>query len=782
MKKMRWLILTGLISVCLFLLIVSTPADQKQSDSPDRWLSVDHWVGNLSVDRKITKSLLAGRKIGIPDSSSSASLNVQLDLRERTSGDVSVVWRGTAEGRLRYEAAGELPSGEGEAWIQQSGQGAVSGNASLSINMRTGRYRLHIERFGTVPTRHREYAAAHGHVIVDLDEVAEVRLIEPLTVQRVSGRDIGSKGESLPETPQTGFMLSGSIHDQFSSPLGNETRSISWNLMPNLCGEGTEGVSLIIVHPAPDERLVFDQHVSGGFLSSAVAKATPEDMKDHVLWEIPEIPGTELSVDPPDSRGSALRFSYEGLPDANEEFGDRIIRATLPPYRECLNPEEQEVRFFFDRDSMGNPGQSKEPNWFFYWIQTSAGQGRDREIRYGGEHEKGAHGYFMKAFPDEITICDGARLSMRNPVTGVFSEGIDNFATTVLHEFEHKRIYDTYWRGFDAPWRYQGKRDDEYWEKHPDYLKEYNKVDGDGDGIPDVEERKYGLHPLLHDTHNIGYNDEEYLAFRAERVWQIGSADHEDWAAPGKQYSPGRSRSAAPGGPPGFRDAPPEDAPEKENTAETILQDPEAMLELLHDPEALCETVGRLPLVERLRLAGELQRLVVLPLSERIRFLVEMLRCEIRQPTTEILSSRTYLTPSDYARKQYTVILGSLASEEPGTLQAFMDESDETGQRVMLAWGYARDERAVPGLIRLLSDSPFGEVRADAAYLLGILNAHEAFSVLEKALDDPYVLEYVYRSRPVRLFRVREQALGALEMLGHTVERTAEGGYRVIRR
>ncbi len=95
------------------------------------------------------------------------------------------------------------------------------------------------------------------------------------------------------------------------------------------------------------------------------------------------------------------------------------------------------------------------------------------------------------------------------------------------------------------------------------------------------------------------------------------------------------------------------------------------MLELLHYPETLCGTVGRLPLIERLRLAGELQRLDVLTLSERVSFLVEMLRCEIRQPTMEILSSTTYLYPSDYARKQYTVIPGSLASEEPGKLQPF---------------------------------------------------------------------------------------------------------------
>lgn len=101
---------------------------------------------------------------------------------------------------------------------------------------------------------------------------------------------------------------------------------------------------------------------------------------------------------------------------------------------------------------------------------------------------------------------------------------------------------------------------------------------------------------------------------------------------------------------------------------------------------------------------------------------------------------------------------------------------------VILARGYTRDEPAVPGLMGLLSNSLFGEVRADAAYLLGILNAQEAFSVLEKALDDPYVLEFTYRGRPVRLYRVREQALGALEMLGHTVEDTADGGYRIIRR
>ena len=129
-----------------------------------------------------------------------------------------------------------------------------------------------------------------------------------------------------------------------------------------------------------------------------------------------------------------------------------------------------------------------------------------------------------------FAICDAATHSTWNPITKQSTEGIDTYAVTVIHEWEHKLDYDRWWRTWD-----------EKWGGHADYWKEWGKRDADGDHIPDNQEE--GVEPKMNpkkwSTHNYRMSDGHYLVWKAESRWGVGSADHEDWADPGKQSGGG---------------------------------------------------------------------------------------------------------------------------------------------------------------------------------------------------------------------------------------------------
>ena len=99
-----------------------------------------------------------------------------------------------------------------------------------------------------------------------------------------------------------------------------------------------------------------------------------------------------------------------------------------------------------------------------------------------------------------------------NPVTGKATEGIDVFASVVLHEWTHLENYHDWWpEGYKAA------------------------EDSDDDLVPDDREAGYGLDPLNRDTFGLGLRDSEIPAYLQAHTWRSGSANDVDWANPGKQ-------------------------------------------------------------------------------------------------------------------------------------------------------------------------------------------------------------------------------------------------------
>lgn len=77
----------------------------------------------------------------------------------------------------------------------------------------------------------------------------------------------------------------------------------------------------------------------------------------------------------------------------------------------------------------------------------------------------------------------------------------------------------------------------DYWNWWPRGYDE-SKDSGDHDYIPDDIEPSLGLDPTKQDTDGDGDIDFEDRAYDAEKTWNVGSANEEDWANPGKQTVP----------------------------------------------------------------------------------------------------------------------------------------------------------------------------------------------------------------------------------------------------
>ena len=141
-----------------------------------------------------------------------------------------------------------------------------------------------------------------------------------------------------------------------------------------------------------------------------------------------------------------MRVWYDGpAPERNSEFAVEITRFGELADR-CEAPEPHKIRVFFPHRSYNNPDGSV-PNWYYYWLDTPAAQGHESAIIYdGGCSDYGYYnGFGDPAEANHIYVCDifNSGNPSTNPVTGKVSEGIDLFATTILHEWTHLRTVTT---------------------------------------------------------------------------------------------------------------------------------------------------------------------------------------------------------------------------------------------------------------------------------------------------------------------------------------------------
>ena len=231
------------------------------------------------------------------------------------------------------------------------------------------------------------------------------------------------------------------------------------------------------------------------------------------------------------------------------------------------------------------------------------------------------------------------------------------------------------------------------------------------------------------------------------------------------------------------REEPREGAPAEAGPAEEVpvaapSEGPEAPSPLAALEQALEDEDWQ----RRLETAWQLSDRQDIAAPKRAELLLGAVEREVAEPTPGPPPYGTYLSRSEWLTFHYTRALGELGPEalEP-VRRAVAEETGELRARALLALGYAGQREVVLDLREVLRTSQDGELRTDAAYLLGRLGAREAIPDLRQALTDPYrVTVESHHGRTRELYPVRDQALGALEELGLTVELTGEGEYRVV--
>ena len=365
--------------------------------------------------------------------------------------------------------------------------------------------------------------------------------------------EVEIEAEGLPLPPSVGALTGNYDLARSHAPMtAQRSGSISWSFTP--CGGDAPTLE---VDRATWDEVVFDKtdNQNKAEVRSIANKVSQADAA-RVVWAFPEIFGVRITTDPENAMGRDVMVTYWTLPEDNSDFEvDEPVTASLPGCGETAT-DNAPARFFFYLDGVSNADPEPVPNWFYYWLQTAAGQGLSRgQVRYSVPGECQDDDEYSKtlgfyAFGDtHINLCDPITGSSWNKVTGLFTDGIDTYASVILHELEHLKHYNEWWRDFNETWNKDGERpmyveredEDEPCQyrrcRTAEYAAQRRTVDRDDDEIPDHLEGALGMNSLWYDTNDCKMSDEHYLAWLAGGQWPIGTADKEDWAAPGKQFS-----------------------------------------------------------------------------------------------------------------------------------------------------------------------------------------------------------------------------------------------------
>ena len=506
--------------------VVTAGAAYDQNGDAQAWLGITKWSGTIRVEVAQESDAMG---TGTAVLNASASGTVDLDLADVRDGPTRAIWIGENQAfSATHQAKANM--GNGAIVATESGDGvSPDGTLKLLINLDNLTYVVDLEvGHGIEGQAVIQYVGGYGNetksVDIHLDEL-----------------DVRTDEIRLPSSSPGGLTGTYAIDLAWPDGGGRRTGSLTWSLSP--CVE--EENRTLEIDPFLWDALVFDQFgSSAGLQQTAIANnVTPEEVEDLIQWTFPEIPGVTLTTRPEDNRGSMVTLDYRSMPEDNSDFdGERTVTATLPGCTEVR--ATLPARFFFNVSGTGNPDDAEVPNWFYYWRQTAAGQGLTRsQVRYAGTERcarTDSRGNAMDLFgtylpgTDYISLCDAVTGSSWNKVTGEFTDGIDTYAATVLHEREHQKHWEDWWLSYNREWVQRTGLS--VFDDPTAYQNDRKEADRDQDDIPDSLEAALGMDPELPDTHNCKMTDEHYLAWLAEGLWNIGSADAEDWAAPGKQY------------------------------------------------------------------------------------------------------------------------------------------------------------------------------------------------------------------------------------------------------
>jgi hypothetical protein len=252
------------------------------------------------------------------------------------------------------------------------------------------------------------------------------------------------------------------------------------------------------------------------------------EANDRIQWDIEERGAALFKHDK--ARGESVTFEADTLPENNDPFGPRNVNAKVEE-GSCACTKRHPVRLFFSRDDRSNPG-GEEPNWSYYWKQTTAGKGFEYNVvnvippSWAHADPVGAIARYDAPLDKVFVLSRFMKIGCVLRPDGSADRGIDCYAVTLRHETRHRAEFIGWW----------GLR-------LANYSMPLNPFDPDGDYVPNDVEDAWGCNwreqqscpSLPKHLLSRGIKDIEATAYAEGWKWVRGTADTLDWACPGKQ-------------------------------------------------------------------------------------------------------------------------------------------------------------------------------------------------------------------------------------------------------
>jgi len=307
--------------------------------------------------------------------------------------------------------------------------------------------------------------------------------------------------------------------------------------------------SVEIVSPPRGFQFSYDEAPAGTLNLRAVAEIRPSGCGGGPQWSIQDMGTVSARVEAGGAAGeNAAIFTFRGLPERTEDFGDKVITVEVGGRKDTLS-----VQLFFMPEALNHPGKEGTPNWFYYWGQTLAGMGvplKHVPVLFSetvpGDSAQGQYVFSE----DQIYLADRAfeKSCAARPAAygGGEMQGIDCFAELVRHEYQHLLERHEWWGATDPKAARSAARDAcggtllAYCQAWQDYLA---NMDYDGDLVPNwVEQRLAGTRRCDWEDRESclgrppGRIDLEMNSYNEGWSWMKGEADKEDWSRCGKQW------------------------------------------------------------------------------------------------------------------------------------------------------------------------------------------------------------------------------------------------------
>ena len=306
--------------------------------------------------------------------------------------------------------------------------------------------------------------------------------------------------------------------------------------------EPPEPITIEILFPVADAKFFFGESDDPEKLEfEAWAKVTPPRYEDEVEWTVDDIGSSGKTIEP--GRGARVTVSFQGLPEDNGDFGEKTITASVRG-----QSDSRTLKVFFLSVHKTHPGEGagETPNWYYYWSQTKAAQGRAPFLGYVSTLpvSTGATiGRYVatddRLWLSDLVVQDDTCTDRKTYDSAIYPEdasGIDCFGEIVRHEWQHRVEEIAWWRGTSLIDKFARDPD-------RDTLPAFVEQAGPCSPAPNVRCggcREGFMDPTARHTCNaLPFNDgtdREVFAYYKGWTWPINSANTEDWSTCGKQW------------------------------------------------------------------------------------------------------------------------------------------------------------------------------------------------------------------------------------------------------